>query len=226
MPNRPYVHINCASTIDGKIALPDGGRLSISTKWDKKRVHRLRASLGAVLVGAGTIISDDPKLAVNPERAGGRKEITKIALDGAGRVTPTARFLRTEGRSIIVTTEASGREWARSIEALRPEVDVTMIVMPGGPAIDIGDCFEKLHDEGVGAVLVEGGSDTIARVIAAGHFDMLTVFYGSMVMGGNGPTVAGGCGFLGGPLELELRGLQMPPGGGLLVEYGPRRSVT
>ncbi len=57
---RPYVHINFAMTLDGRLANPDGSRLRISCPMDMERVHRLRQELGAVLVGAGTIIADDP----------------------------------------------------------------------------------------------------------------------------------------------------------------------
>ncbi|HHD15418.1 MAG TPA: hypothetical protein ENK47_01785, partial [Euryarchaeota archaeon] len=49
--DRPYVHVNCASTLDGKISAPDGSRLRISSRGDMVRVHTLRQELGAVLVG-------------------------------------------------------------------------------------------------------------------------------------------------------------------------------
>jgi riboflavin-specific deaminase-like protein len=218
----PYIHINCASTIDGKIALPDGGRLEISTQWDKTRVHRLRSELGSVLVGAGTIIADDPKLTVNPDRAGGKKAITKIVLDGSGKISPSSRFLRTEGRSLIVTTGSCSKEWLASIEALEG-IDLAIEVLPGGPAMDPKACFRRLGDRGIRGVLVEGGSDTIARIVVSGCFDLMTVFYGPIMIGGGGPTIAGGMGFPGGAIPLKLTSVQRPQGGGLLVEYAPIR---
>jgi riboflavin-specific deaminase-like protein len=220
---RPYVHINCASTLDGKIALPDGGRLRISTPWDKARVHRLRATLGAVLVGAGTVIADDPKLTVDPEMAEPPESMVKIVLDGAGRIPPSARFLGTEGRSVVVTTEACPPGWRGSFERLEEEGRIELLVLKRGPDIDPLECFMALDRLGVRGILVEGGSDTIARIVASGEFDLLTIFYGPLLMGGHGPTIAGGPGIGGGPLALRLSAIQRPVGGGILAEYTPVR---
>jgi riboflavin-specific deaminase-like protein len=209
--------------MDGKIALPDGGRLRISTPWDKRRVHRLRASLGAVLVGAGTVISDDPKLTVDPELAEPPSGMVKVVLDGAGRIPATARFLRTPGRSVVVTTEACSPAWIGSLERLEGDVPLDLLVLKGGPDIDPLECFKALHGLGVRGILVEGGSATIARIAASGEFDRFTIFYGPMLMGGKGPTVAGGPGFPGGPMAMRLSAVNIPPGGGLLAEYLPLR---
>jgi riboflavin biosynthesis pyrimidine reductase len=99
--------------------------------------------------------------------------------------------------------------------------ELSLLVLPQGPYIDPNICFQRLFGIGIGGILVEGGSETIARIIASGSFDLFTVFYGPMMMGGLGPTIAGGPGFTGGPIPLKLISLQRPKGGGLLVEYEP-----
>src|SRR2546428_26145 len=72
MPVRPHVIINAAMSVDGKIALSDGKAVRLSNEEDLRRVHRLRAEAGAILVGVGTVLMDDPKLTVKTEYAKGR----------------------------------------------------------------------------------------------------------------------------------------------------------
>ncbi|RLF43417.1 MAG: 5-amino-6-(5-phosphoribosylamino)uracil reductase, partial [Thermoplasmata archaeon] len=67
---RPYVIINCASSIDGKIALVGKKPLKISSEEDMARVHKLRNECDAILVGIGTILADDPKLTVKEKYVG------------------------------------------------------------------------------------------------------------------------------------------------------------
>lgn len=219
LKDRPFIHINCASTADGKIAAPDGSPLDISTMWDRRRVHRLRASMGAILVGAGTVATDDPKLTVNPSYAGFSREIYKIVLDGRGRIDPASRFLRTEGRSIVVTTEAADAGWLGAFKRLEASLDMKLLVLDGGPDIDIDLCWSLLREEGISGVLVEGGSHTIFNILRSGSFDVFSVFMAPIVMGGRGPTITGGVGFEDAPLRLHLRSVVQPPDGGILLEY-------
>jgi len=61
---RPRIIINCAMSADGKIALPTKKQIRISSEEDIKRMYQLRNESDAVLVGIGTILTDNPKLTV------------------------------------------------------------------------------------------------------------------------------------------------------------------
>jgi len=176
--------------------------------------------LGAILVGAGTIIADDPKLTVRAELAGREVALTKIVIDGRGRVPADARFLSTPGRSVIVTSSAADPIWTRGMEDIARDRDLTLVRIKGGPEMKVGEVWTRLSEEGIGSLLVEGGSRVIFEVIGSGAFDVLTVFLSPVFVGGQGPTIASGRGYAE-PFPLRLGGIQMPPGGGILLDYRP-----
>ncbi|MGA1794129.1 MAG: RibD family protein [Thermoplasmatota archaeon] len=220
---RPWVHINCASTLDGKIARPDGSRLRISGPWDILRVHRLRAELGAILVGAGTITADDPKLRVKEEIVHDPPHLTKIVLDGTGKVPASSRFLRTGGRSVILTTEQCDPAWYETLlrTADKEGLDLEVVRMSGNDTrIDLQEALGALLERGVRKVLVEGGSETISEFVRCALFDRFTIYFGPIMIGGNGPTIMGGFGLPDSPLGMHIEKVEKTPDGGLLVEFG------
>src|SRR4030042_1938374 len=75
------VIVNCAMSADGKIALRTRKQTRISNEEDKKRVHQLRNSADAVLVGIETILADNPKLTVNEKYVKHPKKPVRMGLD-------------------------------------------------------------------------------------------------------------------------------------------------
>jgi len=190
MPS-PFVHINCASTLDGRISRPDGSRLRISCRDDMVRVHRLRADLGSIMVGAGTILMDDPKLTVKDEYTS-PVPLTKIIVDGKGRIPTSSRFLMTEGHSIIITSGDVSAGWlddmSRTIE--EEDLDTEIIIMDGdGYSIPMDAILKTLSEIGIDRILVEGGSTVIGEIVKCGIFDLFTIYYGPTLLGGKGPGI-------------------------------------
>jgi len=106
---RPFVHVNCAMSADGKIAGADRTQVSISSDEDKTRAKGLRRKYDAILVGVGTVIADDPHLTLkdldydtNPIR---------IVLDPHGRTPDEAKVLDERAPTVMVTLESCDREW-------------------------------------------------------------------------------------------------------------------
>ena len=221
--DRPFVHVNCAATADGKIARPDGSRLRISDEWDMKRVHRLRAGYGAIMVGAGTIITDDPKLTVKESYVPDPPALSKVVLDGIGRIPVRSRFLETPGPSYIFTTKGSDPEWRKGIAAGNRNGEIRIISLDSeNSVIPIDRIMSSLSEVGIGSILVEGGSRVIGSVLESGMFDIFTVYVGPMLMGGNGPSISLGSGKLDDPSILKLTNTMVTPGGGILLEYRPQ----
>lgn len=175
---KPKVIVNCAMSADGKIALPDRSEVKISGEEDFERVHRLRNSVDAILVGIGTVLADDPKLTVKEKYVDEPNHPLKIILDSKGR-TPKDAQLYDEGEYLIVTTEDVDKEgWIKCGE---------------GENVDLNVLMELLDDKGVKTLLVEGGGEVIYSFLKKGFVDEISIFVGSLIIGGrDAPTPADG----------------------------------
>nr|WP_308301929.1 dihydrofolate reductase family protein [Frankia sp. AgKG'84/4] len=154
---RPYVIASCAMSLDGRIDNADGPRLILSGPADLDRVDEVRASCDAILVGAGTVRRDDPRLAV---RDAGRRAARvavglppspiRVVLSASGRLAPTARVFAGPG-----------------------EVVVYRVTPDGGPDLDLAEVLADLADRGVRRLLVEGGTAVHTAFLTAGLVDEL-----------------------------------------------------
>lgn len=204
---RPFVHVNCAMSADGKIAGCDRTQVSISSKEDKARAKELRRQYDAILVGVGTVIADDPHLTLkdldydtNPVR---------IVLDPHGRTPDEALVLDERAPTVMVTLEGCNREW-----------DCEETIRIGKDEIDLEGLLEQLaEDVGIESLLVEGGGRTIASFFRHGLVDRYTVFVGGLVIGGScAPTPCDGDGWIAeGGLKLNLKSAEVLGNGALLT---------
>lgn len=203
---RPFIHINCAMSADGKIAGVERKQVRISCQEDKDRVKDLRRKYDAILVGVGTIISDDPHLTVKGRTY--EENQLRVVIDPHGRTPDTALVTDERARTVIVTSDDCARTWA-NCETVRS---------PGG--MDLDYVMGELYKMGIESILVEGGSTTIAGFLEAGLADVFTIYVGSKIIGGEGaPTPVGGTGWIkDGGMDLVLSDVSKI-GDGVLLEY-------
>lgn len=201
---KPKVIVNCAMSADGKIALPDGTEVKISGEEDFARVHKLRNKVDAILVGIGTVLADDPKLTVKDRYVDEVKHPLKVILDSDGR-TPENSKLFDEGRYLIVTTKNIDREgWIKCGE---------------GDRVDLKKLMDLLSERGIENILVEGGGEVIYSFFEEGLVDEISIFVGSMIIGGrDAPTPADGEGSdeISEIIDLELKSFERMDDGVLL----------
>ena len=178
------VIINCAASVDGKIALPSRRQTRISSEDDIARVHRLRAEADAILVGVGTILSDDPKLTVKEKYARGKNPL-RVVLDTHLRTPEDALVLNDMAPTIIFNSLKDGSYG--NAELFRcPE---------NNGYVDLDCVLSELERRGIRTLMVEGGSTVIWEFLSQGKADELNIFLGDMVIGGrDSPTVADGRG--------------------------------
>ncbi|UCE36050.1 MAG: 2,5-diamino-6-(ribosylamino)-4(3H)-pyrimidinone 5'-phosphate reductase [Thermoplasmata archaeon] len=210
----PYIIINCAMSADGKIALPSRKQIRISNEEDLKRVHELRNECDAVLVGIGTVLSDDPKLTVKEKYVPNPKQPIRIVLDSKGRIPEDSLVLSPESPTIIAVSE----ECTNQIQGAET-------IICGKKKINLSQLCEILDEKGVKTLLVEGGEKVIWSFLKNRLADELNIFVGSMVIGGiSSPTPVGGKGALKEEdiLPLTLKKVEKL-GDGVLLQYGVKR---
>ncbi len=190
---RPFVLAKWAATLDGKIAAASGQSRWITGPAARRRALRLREEYDAVLVGAGTVAADDPRLTRRLSRRRPQPH-WRIVLDGRLRVPVEARVFAGPGRKLVVTAVALPHPKARTLEAQGVEV----WSLPGRSrgAVDLRRLLSELGRREVASVMIEGGAETLASFFQAGLVDRVAVFTAPRVLGGRSATSAvGGDGF-------------------------------
>jgi len=191
---RPYIFVNTASSMDGKIALGDGKRLKISTIEDFKRVHRLRNEMDAILVGINTVIKDDPHLYVKTGFCPGPiRNPVRIVVDSNGKIPSESRILSGTTKTIIAVVK--GNE--ENLERLKAR-ETGNIIIKGVEAneegkVDLHSLFLDLFSENINSILVEGGSTIISSLLRKGYIDTYSIFFRNFIVGGKqAPSIVGG----------------------------------
>ncbi|MEM2878290.1 MAG: 2,5-diamino-6-(ribosylamino)-4(3H)-pyrimidinone 5'-phosphate reductase [Candidatus Hadarchaeales archaeon] len=184
---RPYVILNSAMSVDGKIATVAGDS-ALSCEEDLKRLHRLRASVDAVMVGAGTIISDDPSLTV---RMVSGKNPMRVVVDGRCRIPLEARVLDRSAKTLVAVSRSAPKN---KVDALRK---MGVEVMVGGDkSVDLKKLLHFLQSKGVKKILLEGGSMLNWEMLKEGLVDEIRIAVAPVVLGGAmAKSLVGGAGF-------------------------------
>ncbi len=171
---RPYVLLSCATSIDGCLDDASPDRLILSNDADLDRVDAARAASDAILVGAGTVRRDDPRLLVRDQaRRRARQERglppspVKVTLTRRGTLDPDAAFFTAGDGDKIVYCESG------SLVAARARLGAVATVCDAGAPLDLHRVLSDLSARGVGRLMVEGGESVIAHFLAAGLADEL-----------------------------------------------------
>jgi diaminohydroxyphosphoribosylaminopyrimidine deaminase/5-amino-6-(5-phosphoribosylamino)uracil reductase len=201
--DRPYVSLKAAISLDGRIATRAGQSQWITGEAARAYAHRLRAKHDAVLVGIGTVLADDPRLTVRLPDC--RAAPARVVLDSRCRVPDGAKCLTEDGAQRIVV--AGSEAPASRVEALRA-AGVEVLICEGtrpAPAAFL----PLLRERGIGTVLVEGGAQVHANLIANRAADELFLIVAGMVIGGGG--APGWCAALGVESLEEAPRLRLDP---------------
>ncbi|MEU5593962.1 dihydrofolate reductase family protein [Streptomyces sp. NPDC020298] len=221
---RPYVLLSAAVSLDGYLDDTGPDRLLLSSPADFDRVDEVRASVDAILVGAGTIRADNPRLLVNSaERraarlAAGRAEYPlKVTVSGSGDLDPDANFWHTGGEKVLYTT-GKGAERARAL-------GIAADVVPLGEDLDWPALLEHLYAvRGVRRLMVEGGGTVHTQLLREGLADELQLVLAPLFVGDpHAPRLFGPGGYQAGRLRLlETRRIEDV----VLMRYEPTAPGT
>lgn len=172
--------VSYAQTLDGRLATAGGSSQWISADDSLKVTHELRAAHDAILVGAGTVCRDDPRLTV---RFAEGEDPLRVVVDSALRLPLDAAVLSggaASGTLLAVTYRASEerRHAARGLGAT-----VVEIAGNGAGRVDLEALLAELGRRGVSSVMVEGGAEIITALLARRLVDRLVVCVAPKILG-------------------------------------------
>lgn len=187
---RPFVHLKMAISLDGRIATRTGDSRWITGESSLKRVHEMRSDFDAILVGANTVMLDNPVLTDRSDRPR-RRKLVRVVLDNSLRIPYSSHLVQTAGEiPTIIFTDSEDDE---KIKELRGEGVEVMQIAEGGR--NLQGVLSELGRRELISVLVEGGTEVAGSFYDARLIDKLSFFIAPIVIGGrDAPVAIGGRG--------------------------------
>ena len=183
MTESPYVVLSCCLSLDGYLDDAAGDRLFLSNTDDLDRVDELRAGCDAILVGAGTVRADNPRLVVRhgPRRArrralGESSTPLKVTLTATGDLDPRARLFGEPGETLVLCASPA-------VEHTRDSLRHRATLLDAGQTPSMADVLAILHERGVRRLLVEGGRTMLTQLLTAGLADELQLALAPLFVG-------------------------------------------
>jgi 2,5-diamino-6-(ribosylamino)-4(3H)-pyrimidinone 5'-phosphate reductase len=170
-------------TIDGKIAT-NLGDSKISTKQDLRRLHRLRSSVDAVIIGISTVIADNPRLTVRLVKRHGTTPV-RIIVDSIGRIPLDSKILKSASKinTIVAVTKRASDERVDKIKSAG-----AIVIVAGTKTVDLTELFFILKKMGFNKILVEGGGELNWSILQLGIVNELMVTIAPRIVGGRTAT--------------------------------------
>lgn len=182
---RPYVVAKWAMTADGKIATATGDSKWITSINARKHSHYSRCWLGSVLVGAGTVIKDDPNLTpyLLEDANESFKIPIRIILDSQGRIPLRAKVFASNSfaPTLVITTEKSSSDYRDSL--LKRNIKI-LLLPTNASGINLSNLLDELGKMGISGILVEGGSKILTSFYKEKLVNKTHVYMAPKLIGG------------------------------------------
>lgn len=188
--HRPYVIAKSASSLDGKTATRTGHSQWITGPASRQRGHELRQAVDAIIVGANTVIADDPSLTVRlPESLCANASVRHprpVILDSGGRVSLNAKLLNGSlpTKALVLTTKAMDLAHRHAIESKGHDV-IVLEKNTNGIGLSPDTVVDILGQLGLHSVLLEGGASVHGSFRDTGLIDEVWTFIAPTIIGGS-----------------------------------------
>ena len=204
-------------TADGKIATKSGNS-AISSNVDLRRVHQLRNSADAIMVGISTVLADDPQLTVRFGATVSRSP-TRVVVDSTGRIPSSSKLLKkaNELNTIVAASNRISFDNIRRIESTGAKV-----LVAGRNKVELRKIFRILEEMGYKRILVEGGGELNWSVLKLGIVDELIITMSPRIVGGRSAvTLVEGEGYdrISEGIALKLRDVRRNAKGEMILFY-------
>ncbi len=180
----PFIILKVASTLDGKIAAPNGSSRWISCEESRAYAHELRNGVDAVMVGVGTVLKDDPQLTVRMvEKV---KDPKRIVLDSKLDIPLEANVLGI-GETLIVATKRNANPDKREMLE-KKGAEVWTLQEDSQGRVDIEEVVREAGKREITSIMIEGGSEVYGSALRASIVDKLVFFLSPKILGDGIPS--------------------------------------
>lgn len=179
---QPLLILKLAQSLDGRIATAGGDTRWISGEQSRALVHRWRSWSDGVMVGAGTVLADDPQLDVRLVRGPSPRP---LVVDGRLRAPLRARVFQRPG-AVLITAHSAPAKTRRAFEAQGVEI-WTFPARAG--RLDLRQVLARAGSEGLTSILLEGGGQLAAAALRARAVDQVRIFVAPCLIGEGIPAV-------------------------------------
>jgi len=181
---RPFVILKMAMSLDGKIATFSGESRWISGEESRKFSHYLRGITDAVMVGIGTVLSDDPRLNIRHIRAKNLTEPLKIVIDPEGRVPISSNLIKDPAKAIIVVTKKAPARRLKKLRSLGAKIIFGRPDKRAKGRIDLKALMATLGKQKITSIMIEGGAGLAASALSSKIVDKAVFFVAPKIIGG------------------------------------------
>ena len=184
--SRPFITLKVATTLDGKIANNNGESKWITGNIARKAAHKMRANHDAVMVGSGTVLTDNPSLTCRIPGIENTHKL-RIVLDGRLRIPEDGELVQTARKFPVLIFTFLG-DGVKNKKIWRLErCGVTVVILENkGERLDIKNVMSELCARGITRLLIEGGGTLAASLVANKFVDEIAWFRAPSIMGGDG----------------------------------------
>jgi diaminohydroxyphosphoribosylaminopyrimidine deaminase/5-amino-6-(5-phosphoribosylamino)uracil reductase len=184
----PFVTLKLAASLDGRTATATGESRWITGPEARRKVHAMRLSHDAVMVGSGTALADDPDLTVRD--MGAVRQPVRIVLDRLLKHSPDSRLGRTARETPVwILHGPDAPDAAR--DAWKAAGATLVETTEANGQLDLTAALQTLAQKGLTRILSEGGSTVAAALLKAGLVDELAMFTGGVLLGSEGVPALG-----------------------------------
>ncbi len=177
----PYVIAKWAMTLDGKTAVAIGDSRWISSESSRRLVHEIRGRVDAIVVGIGTVETDDPLLTARPP---GPRRPVRVVIDSTARLSTASNLARTAREVPVIVAVTERAVSSRREELARIGCEVVAVrrfrLRLGSRLTTL---LEELGRRGMTNVLVEGGGRVLGSFLDEGQVDAVEVFIAPILEG-------------------------------------------
>jgi 2,5-diamino-6-(ribosylamino)-4(3H)-pyrimidinone 5'-phosphate reductase len=216
---KPYVILNAAMTLDGKIATKTGNS-EISGEEDLERVHQLRKEVDGIMVGINTVLTDDPRLTVHKIPAKKSENPVRVVVDNQCRTPFDSRILNDDAETIIAISNNVKKD-SQAFERCKNLGKKAKIFYSRESSVNLKELMNFLYSKNIETLMLEGGSTLNFSMIKENLIDEIRVCIAPIIVGGKyAKTLIDGEGFdfMKEGTNLELKN-SYRLGNDLILEY-------